>query len=224
MSDPFSILGVSRDATADQVRRAYREKALRLHPDRAGGDLARMAELNAAHDAVQSALSNGARSSQPPVRSSARPDAPPRRNTGGDRDRLMALAKAFRGVTLFLGGLPSRIELAFARLEGDPYDLEEAGRFTLLSAELRLRLSKVMYDLSRQESPGSLHGHMGRVEQGLRQIEDALDSWERYHAYLDLDALVEGREILVAAMDWLDEVVPLAEAALEEVLGMEVRR
>lgn len=35
---PFEILGVSEDATADEVRRAYRREALRFHPDRNPGD------------------------------------------------------------------------------------------------------------------------------------------------------------------------------------------
>ncbi len=34
IGDYYSILGVPRNATQDQIRRAYREAALRLHPDR----------------------------------------------------------------------------------------------------------------------------------------------------------------------------------------------
>ena len=36
--DYYGILGVNRDATAEQVRRAYRRAVLRYHPDRYRGD------------------------------------------------------------------------------------------------------------------------------------------------------------------------------------------
>ena len=32
--DPFALLGVSRDATAAEVTKAYRAAALKLHPDK----------------------------------------------------------------------------------------------------------------------------------------------------------------------------------------------
>jgi len=34
MSDYYETLGVSRDATADQIKKAFRERALESHPDR----------------------------------------------------------------------------------------------------------------------------------------------------------------------------------------------
>jgi hypothetical protein len=49
---PFQVLGVPASATADQVRDAYRQLAAKHHPDRAGGDAAAMARINAARDAM----------------------------------------------------------------------------------------------------------------------------------------------------------------------------
>lgn len=57
--DPYSVLGVSRNATDDEIKKAYRELARKYHPDNyAGNPLAdlveeKMKEVNEAYDAIQ---------------------------------------------------------------------------------------------------------------------------------------------------------------------------
>ena len=53
--DPFDVLGIDRTSTADEVHRARRRLAKRLHPDH-GGDAAGMQAINAAADAALFAL------------------------------------------------------------------------------------------------------------------------------------------------------------------------
>lgn len=50
--NPFSILGVSMDATEREVRDAYRKKAAEFHPDK-GGTNEEMAKINAAYEVVR---------------------------------------------------------------------------------------------------------------------------------------------------------------------------
>jgi hypothetical protein len=55
-ADPFAVLGVAPNASAEEVAAAYRSLAKRWHPDRADGPHAarRMAEINAAYDLLRS--------------------------------------------------------------------------------------------------------------------------------------------------------------------------
>ncbi len=59
MKDPYEVLGVGRDATDDQVKSAYREKARKFHPDNfndnpAAAEMAteKMQEINQAYDEI----------------------------------------------------------------------------------------------------------------------------------------------------------------------------
>lgn len=56
MRDPYEVLGVSRDATDDEIKTAYRKLAKKYHPDLNPGDeeaARKMNEVNAAYDAIQ---------------------------------------------------------------------------------------------------------------------------------------------------------------------------
>ena len=65
MTDPYKVLGVSRDASDEEVKKAYLALARKYHPDKyTDTDLAdlaaeKMKEVNAAYDAIQQMRARG---------------------------------------------------------------------------------------------------------------------------------------------------------------------
>jgi curved DNA-binding protein CbpA len=92
-ADPYRTLGLSRDATLDEVRRAYRRLAKANHPDAAGeAALPRFLAIQAAYDMIAGPEARGRRPG------TARPTAP-RRAWDADRERTDATYRAYGGRT-----------------------------------------------------------------------------------------------------------------------------
>ena len=56
MNDPYRVLGVSPDASDEEIKRAYRRLAKKYHPDRNPGDeeaAKKMQEINAAYEQIK---------------------------------------------------------------------------------------------------------------------------------------------------------------------------
>ena len=62
IEDPYKILGVSPNATDDEIKQAYRRLAKQYHPDRNPGDeeaAKKMQQINAAYEQIKNPVASG---------------------------------------------------------------------------------------------------------------------------------------------------------------------
>ena len=53
--DYYEVLGVGKDASADEIKKAFRKLAVKYHPDKEGGDEAKFKEANEAYEVLKDA-------------------------------------------------------------------------------------------------------------------------------------------------------------------------
>jgi len=51
--DYYEVLGVSKSASADEIKKAFRKAAVKYHPDKEGGDEAKFKEVNEAYEVLK---------------------------------------------------------------------------------------------------------------------------------------------------------------------------
>ena len=51
--DYYEVLGVAKDASADEIKKAYRKAAVKHHPDKEGGDESKFKEINEAYEVLK---------------------------------------------------------------------------------------------------------------------------------------------------------------------------
>jgi hypothetical protein len=124
-ADHYRVLGVPRDASQEEIARAFRALAKRLHPDRDGGEAVRFREVRAAFEVLGNPARRHAydatRAEPPVVRPRVERRPPPPRWTPA-RARLALVG----GILLLVAGVGAALAVVLLRV-----DAADARRHTL---------------------------------------------------------------------------------------------
>lgn len=112
--DPFKILGLAKDASIDEVQRAYRQKAAKYHPD-AGGDAWAFQQVQEAYESIKNAKGN------PQETRKSKPAAEPTgsRPTQGNSTSKNAQSKSKRKATVKTTSFPHSLQWLRHLLTGE---------------------------------------------------------------------------------------------------------
>jgi len=214
MPNFYEILGVAHDASAETIRRAFRDRAKERHPDTEAGSEADMVRLNQAYDTLKDAKRRRAYDASltpthspfdaSPWPAATRPARPKPRPSGGP-DPLLFLMQVFHPLDRKLAQALDDLNAAIEEVAYDIYDDTYVGRFEKAVLQTEGLITGLNGFLQRSDWPGPLMNALSLYSQGIRQIEDALGDFRDFSQSYDVDSLVQGRAILDAAGEILDE-------------------
>ena len=196
----YEELGLSTDASQEAIRDAYRSLAKQVHPDRVGGDAQRMTRINQAYETLGDPVRRGHYDAQHlKLASHKRPTTP------APFDPRWLYYQIIEPLDAELQRVQKRLLEQLEELSGDPFDAVLSRQFEREVTKIDQEIASVTSILAREEAPWPWHSVLGYYEQGLRQLDDALAEFKSFMLDFDLDHLVDGKSILLAAQEILLE-------------------
>lgn len=203
MANFYDILGVRRDASPLDIRRAFRLEAKRLHPDAMGGTAVEMVRLNEAYETLKDPAKREAYDETLKRSSYRLPHRP--RQSAVSTDPYEFKARVLLPLDAQLRTAMRAMDKAVVEVAYDIYDDAYLAKFGRMVSVTKTALALAHQRLFSVPWPNPIVSALNLYRQGIRQADDAVDDFEVFMLTLDADHLADGRSLLSLAESMLEE-------------------
>jgi len=200
--DPYTLLGVSPQASTPEIKAAYRALVKRHHPD-AGGEDDTILALNAAWEVLRDKDRRRRfdllQERDPPLqRSQSQAPAKGASQRGSLRDQELVqwLQRVHAPIDRLLGQVINPFPAQLKALSADPYDDGLMQTFCSFLEQCRGRVEKAEALYRSQACPAGAQGFALSLYHCLSQVQDAMAELDRYTMGYVASYLHDGREML----------------------------
>lgn len=211
---PYQILGISSQASQQEIRQAYRALVKQHHPDRSQVEGERIRQINAAYEVLGHPDSRRRYDqTRPGCPRQVRSSSPPR-DTVTDEVKAQKcwIQQVYTPLNRSLSSLLSSLPPQLNALAADPFDPELTEAFESYLNECDRKLTRAQ-DLFRQvPNPRTMAGVASRLYYALNHMEDALEELRYFTLNFDMKHIHTGQELFRRAKGLRSE-------AMEEFRG-----
>jgi len=196
-NNPYHVLGISENASPEEIKHAHRYLAKKYHPD-TGGDENKILAINAAWEILKNKNNKDKFSRTRKDSKSSIEEFKVREKNSSTKDKEISqwLKIVYKPIDRFMVEIINKFPEKIKELSADPYDDNLMESFSKYIEESKNKLNKIKRIYLSLATPNTINNFSLSLYQSFSEIEDGINEWDIYTKGYVESYLHDGQEML----------------------------